>query len=61
MQIPRQDIKKIEKKTNAIVFDNSIAVTTVNGEVFFTSFFSRNEAYDLICQALDIDTDECMF
>jgi hypothetical protein len=49
LQIPRPDIKKIEKRFNAIVFDNSISITTVNGEVFLTSFFSRNEAYSLIC------------
>lgn len=61
IQIPRKDIKKVEKRLNAIVFDNSISVTTVNGEVFFTSFFSRNEAFDLICSALDINADECMF
>lgn len=52
IQIPKKDIKKIEKRTNAIVFDNSISITTVNGEVFLTSFFSRNEAFDLICRSL---------
>ena len=31
IDIPKKDIKKIEKKTNAIIFDNSISVTTVNG------------------------------
>jgi len=61
IQIPKKDIRKVEKRQNVIVFDNSISVTTVNGEVFFTSFFSRNEAYDLICSAMDISADECMF
>ncbi len=35
----------MEKRYNALVFDNSIAITTVNGEMFFTSFFSRDEAF----------------
>lgn len=55
MQIPKKDIRKVEKRFNAIVFDNSISITTINGEVFLTSFFSRNEAYDLICSALDLN------
>ncbi len=61
MQIPKKDIRKIEKRFNAIVFDNSISITTIHGEVFLTSFFSRNEAYDLICTALDINTEEVMY
>jgi len=31
IQIPKKDINKIEKRFNAIVFDNSISITTVNG------------------------------
>lgn len=31
LQIPKKDVKKIEKRFNAIVFDNSISITTVNG------------------------------
>ena len=31
IQIPKKDILKIEKRVNAIVFDNSISLTTVNG------------------------------
>jgi hypothetical protein len=30
----------------------------VNGEIFFTSFFSRNDAFDLICRTLEITYDE---
>jgi len=52
IEIPKKDIKKIEKRQNALVFDNSISITTVHGEMFFTSFFSRNQAYDKILQAL---------
>jgi len=48
LQIPKKDNVKIEKRFNAIIFDNSLAITTVNGEVFFTSFFKRDEAYKLI-------------
>jgi hypothetical protein len=61
MQIPKKDIRKIEKRFNAIVFDNSISITTIHGEVFLTSFFSRNEAYDLICSALDLNAEEVMY
>ena len=43
------------------MFDNSIAITTVNGEMFFTSFFSRDEAFDLINKALDINFEEQFF
>jgi hypothetical protein len=61
LEIPRSDIKKIEKKYNAIIFDNSISITTLNGEIFFTSIVSRDQAYDLICKTFDINNDEFMF
>ena len=61
LEIPRTDIKKIEKKYNAIIFDNSISITTVNGEIFFTSFVSRDHAFDLICKTFDINLDEEVF
>lgn len=61
MEIPRPDIKKIEKKYNAIIFDNSISITTLNGEIFFTSLVSRDQAYDLICKTFDINNDEFVF
>lgn len=61
MEIPRSDIKKIEKKYNAIIFDNSISITTLNGEIFFTSLVSRDQAYDLICKTFDINNDEFVF
>ena len=31
IQIPKKDIQKIEKRSNAIIFDNSISITTING------------------------------
>ena len=42
IQIPKEDINKIEKRSNVLIFDNSISITTINGEMFFTSFFSRD-------------------
>jgi hypothetical protein len=29
--------------------------------MFFTSFFTRNEAFDTICLALDISNEDLMF
>lgn len=49
LEIPKSDILKIEKKYNAIIFDNSISITTCNGEIFLTSLVSRDKAYNLIC------------
>lgn len=46
---------------NAIFMDNSISFTTVKGELFFTSFFSRNEAYDLICKTYEKNLDEHVY
>ena len=33
-------------------------MTTINGEVFLTSFFSRDEAYNLICKTFQINFDD---
>jgi hypothetical protein len=61
IQFPKQDITKIEKRLNALFMDNSISITTVQGELFFTSFFSRNEAYDLICKTFGISMDDHVY
>lgn len=61
IQIPKKDIIKVEKRQNAVVFDNSISITTVNGEMFFTSFILRNEAYKMILSSLDLAFDEMMY
>lgn len=61
IEIPRKDIKKIEKRTNAVIFDNSISITTIHGELFFTSFLSRNACYDTILEAMEITLDEFMY
>lgn len=52
MIIPKYDILKIEKRINALIFDNSIAVITNKGEIFFTSFVFRNQAYISILKML---------
>jgi hypothetical protein len=44
-----------------LIFDNSIAITTVNGEMFFTSFFSRDEAYEIINRTLELNVEEQFF
>ena len=33
----------------------------MNGELFFTSFISRNNAYDTILSAMEITLDEFMY
>ncbi len=43
---PFTDIKSIEKKKTAFVFDNAISIFTVKGELFFTSFMARDKAYE---------------
>jgi len=45
MIIPKNVIMKIEKRINALIFDNSIAIITSKGEIFFTSFVFRDKAY----------------
>lgn len=52
MIIPRSDISKIEKRYNALIFDNSIAIITTRGELFFTSFVFRDKAYACIVKTL---------
>lgn len=61
IQFPKKDIIKIEKKQNALLLDLSISFTTVKGELSFTSFFSRNEAYDLVCKTYEISLDEHVY
>lgn len=43
------------------MIDNSISFTTINGEIFFTSFFSRDEAYDLICKTFNFNLDDQVY
>lgn len=53
MIIPKEDIKRIEKRYNALIFDNSIAVITKTGELFFTSFVFRDKAYAAIIRNIE--------
>lgn len=47
LEVPIADIVSIEKK-NLLVFDNSIQINTNKQNLFFTSFISRDNCYDLI-------------
>lgn len=53
--VPLNEIKKIEKRYNAVIFDNSIAVLTKETELFFTSFVFRDQAYALMQKLLNQD------
>ncbi|KAL4459330.1 hypothetical protein ABPG74_017943 [Tetrahymena malaccensis] len=48
LSIPYIDIIRIDKRKNALIFDNSIAVITQRGELFFTSYVQRDNCYKLI-------------
>jgi len=52
MIIPKNDIIRIEKRINALIFDNSIAIITPRGELFFTSFVFRDKAYISIIKSI---------
>ena len=45
MIIPKHVILRFEKRINTLIFDNSIAMITSKGEIFFTSFVFRDRAY----------------
>ena len=52
--IPLDDIMSLEKRINALVFDNSIAVITKNEkETFFTSFLMRDRAFEVIKKVIE--------
>ena len=47
--IPLANIARVEKKTNVMVFDNSISIfTKEEREIFITSFMFRDQAHELI-------------
>ncbi|KAL4495526.1 hypothetical protein ABPG72_020267 [Tetrahymena utriculariae] len=48
LSIPYIDIIRIDKSKNALIFDNSIAIITQRGELFFTSYVQRDNCYKLI-------------
>ena len=52
--IPLDDIMSLEKRVNAIFFDNSIAVITKDDkETFFTSFIQRDKCFEVIKALLE--------
>jgi hypothetical protein len=52
--IPLDDIMSLEKRINALVFDNSIAVITKDEkETFFTSFLQRDKSFELMKKVLE--------
>lgn len=57
--IPLADITKLEKRYNALIFDNSIAVLTKNNEFFFTSFVYRDKAYKLLEKLIGSSVEKC--
>ena len=49
LSIPYNEISIVTKKLGALVFPNSIEISTTKGvSLFLTSFVSRDKAYDLI-------------
>lgn len=55
IKVPISSIKSVSKKSNAIIFDNSIEVSLTDGSVlFFTSFLNRNECYRIILKGLKL-------
>lgn len=50
--IPVADVTAVEKKVNALIFDNAIAIKTINGEIVFASFFARDQAHQVLNQLL---------
>ncbi|KAL4493634.1 hypothetical protein ABPG72_004127 [Tetrahymena utriculariae] len=48
--IPLNEIIQIDKKAQALIFDNAISITTKKGTLRFTSFMNRDRCYRLIKQ-----------
>jgi hypothetical protein len=43
-----EEILKIEKRYNTLIFDNSILVISKKGSFFFTSFLARDKVFHLL-------------
>ncbi len=53
LSVPLCEITTIEKKMSALVFPNSIEITTLKKvSLFLTSFVSRDKAFDLVSKLL---------
>lgn len=48
LAIPFNEVSRVEKRTNAMIFDNSLAILTANSEFFFTNFVYRDQAFAVI-------------
>ena len=53
--IPYKDIIKLEKKQNALIFNNSINIITKTQEFFLTSFIYRDKAFSVLESTLNKD------
>jgi len=42
------DILRIEKRYNTLIFDNSILIVTKKGSFFFTSFLARDNVFHML-------------
>lgn len=42
------DILRIEKRYNTLIFDNSILIVTKKGSFFFTSFLARDKVFHML-------------
>ena len=56
INIPKLDIKKLERRSMSLFSDNAVAVTTVNGQLIFRSFFSRDATYELIKKTFEVNS-----
>lgn len=48
INILADDILKIEKRYNTLIFDNSILVITKKDSFFFTSFLARDKVFHIL-------------
>ena len=52
--IPVLSIEKINKLRTAFIFDNSLSILTDKQEFFFTSFISRDEAFQILSKLISL-------
>ena len=48
MNIEADEILRIEKRYNTLIFDNSILVLSKKGSFFFTSFLARDRVFQIL-------------
>lgn len=53
LAIPFDDIISVNKRKSALFFDTSIALSTVKGEILFTSFVARESCFKLVSFLLE--------